>query len=84
MEVGLLGASDDVVFQRAIEQGRAILTHNVADFLALTEQLADEGRAHAGLFLSPQLPFGDLLRRTLRAIRDRGADDLANAVVWLS
>ncbi len=83
-EVELSGTSDDRVFEFALEQGRSLLTHNVADFLALTERYAREGRAHGGLFLATQLPFAELLRRTLRAFRDRDADDLANAVVWLT
>lgn len=82
-ELGLSGAPDQVVFQRAIDAGRTVLTHNVADFLVLTQDLADEGEAHTGLLLSPQLPFSDLLRRTLRTLRDRDVSDLVSAVVWL-
>ena len=83
-EEGLSGATDDRVFEQAFAHGRVLLTHNVADFLALTERRAVEERPHRGLFLAPQLPFGELLRRTLRALRDRTADDLVNAVVWMA
>ena len=82
-KAGLSGASDERVFQQAIERERAVLTHNVAHFLALTERFAAEGRHHRGLFLPPQLPFGDLLRRTLRAFRDRSPDELTDSTVWL-
>ena len=83
-EAGLSDASDERVFAFALEGARALLTHNVADFLALTDRYAEEGRAHAGLFLTPQIPFAELLRRTLRAFRDRKAEDLVSAVVWLT
>lgn len=82
-EAGLSGASDERVFQQAIEEARAVLTHNVAHFLALTERFAADGRHHRGLILSPQLPFGVLLRRTLSAFRDRSPDDMTDATVWL-
>lgn len=36
------------------------------------------------MLLAAQLPFGELLRRTLRALGDRSADELVNAVVWLA
>lgn len=82
-ELDLSGAPDQVVFQRAIDEGRAVLTHNIADFLVLTQDLADKGEAHAGLLLSPQLSFSGLLQRTLRTLRDRDTADFVNAVVWL-
>ena len=83
-EAGLSGASDEKVFEFALDSGRALLTHNVADFLNLTDRYAEEGRTHAGLFLAPHLPFAELLRRTLRAFRDRKEQDLASAVIWLT
>ena len=62
-EEGLSAASDDRVFAQALDQGRVLLTHNVADFLTLTQRFASDSRPHGGLFLVPQLPFGKLLRR---------------------
>ena len=70
-EAGLSGANDDSVFSFALESERALLTHNVADFLALTERYAAEGRAHAGLFLAPQLPFAELLASRSQHIAER-------------
>ena len=83
-EVGLSGAADEAVLGWATEQRRAVLTHNVADFLVLTERAAEAGEDHCGVLPSPQLPFGELLHRTLRTLRDRTDDDLVNAVVWLA
>ena len=82
-EVGLSGATDERVLQEASDQERALLTHNVAHFLALARRWAEGDRHHRGLFLAPQLPFGELLRRALRAFRDRNMSDLKDAVVWL-
>ena len=82
-EAGLSGATDDRVFELAIEQERALLTHNIAHFLLLASRFADERRQHHGLLLSAQVPFGELLRRALRVFRDRTSEDLVNATVWL-
>ena len=37
-ELGLLGASDDVVFDVAVRQGRVIVTENFADFARLVDR----------------------------------------------
>ena len=83
-EVGLSGSPDVAVLEWAVEQRRAVLTHNVRDFLALAERAAESSLDHYGILPSPQLPFGDLLRRALRTLRDRTAADLVNAVVWMA
>jgi len=82
-EVGLSGATDPTVLDSAIEQKRAVLTHNVRHFLPLMERAAEAGREHFGIRPAAQLPFGELLHRTLRAVRDRSAEDFTNAIVWL-
>ncbi|MFT3717910.1 DUF5615 family PIN-like protein [Pseudorhodoferax sp.] len=45
-ELGCNGLPDAEVFARAQSEGRALLTHNVADFLALARQAGGE---HAGV-----------------------------------
>lgn len=37
---GLVGATDDEVYQRAVDEGRVLVTENSADFAALTERHA--------------------------------------------
>ncbi len=44
-ELGCNGLPDAQVFAQAQSQGRALLTHNVADFLALAQQAGE----HAGV-----------------------------------
>lgn len=47
----LLGQDDDVVFRRATELGRAVVTDNVRDFAPLHERWLANHETHAGLIL---------------------------------
>jgi predicted nuclease of predicted toxin-antitoxin system len=82
-EAGLSGATDPVVFEWAVQERRSVVTHNARHFLPLVEHAAGLGQDHFGLLPVAQLPLGELLRRALRTLRGRSAEDLTNAVVWL-
>lgn len=82
-ETGLRGREDADVFAAAILDERAVLTHNVGDFVALVAQFGTEGRRHYGLVLSEQLEFRELLGRVLHLLADRDAESMLNAVAWL-
>lgn len=83
LEAGLRSRPDPLVFDAAITDGRALLTHNVRHYMPLATQIAQAGRAHRGLLLAEQVEFRELLARLLRFLADRGEEDLANAIVWL-
>lgn len=64
----------------------ALLTFNVADFVALAAKWYAEGREHAGIILSEQLSrrrFGTLLRLALRLLDDLTSEELRNSVIDL-
>jgi len=82
-EIGQDERDDDDVFDAAIEDGRAVLTHNVGDFMEIVGRLGAEGRDHRGLVVAEQVEFRELLRRALQFLSDRDAESLVNAVVWL-
>jgi hypothetical protein len=98
-EAGLSGATDPTVFECVWRQSHLCspLPHQgmlppaslgiapyEKHFLPLVERAAEAGQDHFGLLPAAQLPFGELLRRALRAVRGRSAEDLTNAVVWLA
>lgn len=80
---GLLEASDAVVFKRAFDEDRIVVTKNIGDF----EKLAQTSDLHCGVVL---LEKGDMLRdeqlATIRsavaAIARRG--DMINTVLWVA
>jgi len=83
LEVGLKSVDDPVVLAAAVAQRRAVLTHNVTDFLPLAGEYGRRGRDHFGILISKQVDVKELLARTTRALAERTPDELFNAVVWL-
>lgn len=67
----------------ATSQGRAILTHNIRDFHRISKEYAKINKFHAGMILSSQLPFKEILKRTIRLLNKLNAEDILNHVVWL-
>jgi len=84
LEAGLKSKSDSLVLATAVAQGRAVLTHNVTDFLPLAGEYARLGRNHLGILVAKQMDVKALLGRTTRALAERKPADLLNAVVWLT
>ena len=73
--------ADQLAF--AAKEGRAILTHNVRHFVSLSRAGIGTGLDHAGVIVSDQLPFKDLLARTLRLLHHHTPESLQNRLVWL-
>lgn len=64
---------DDVLLLRCLDEQRALLTNNVADFAALARRWAAEGRSHAGLVFTSDtsMPRGRAtIGRYVRALDD--------------
>jgi hypothetical protein len=85
-EAGNLGVSDEAQLSYASDQGMAILTYNIQDFITLARRWDSAGREHAGIILSEQFSqrrFGMLLRRALRLVDSLTADEVRNQIVFL-
>jgi uncharacterized protein with PIN domain len=83
-EAGLRGVSDAEQLAFAAQQGRAILTFNVRDFVALHQRFVDAGDAHAGIVVSTQIALPELMRRMVRLLNDLRGTDLHNRLEWLN
>ena len=83
-EAGMNGKSDAEQLEFAISQGRAILTHNISHFAKLAEEYVANNRHHYGVLFSQQIEFGELLRRTIRFLSARSAEQIMNMVDWLN
>src|SRR5215472_14810772 len=51
-ELGLAGSSDPEVFTAAIQEGRALLTENVADFTRISAEHLLAGQHHPGVLIA--------------------------------
>ena len=83
LEVERTGKSDSEQLAYAVQRRRAILTHNIRDYVLLHRAYQAQGKAHHGILVSDQVPLRDLLRRTLRCLSHSTAEELHNRVIWL-
>ena len=83
-QAGNTTLSDEAQLAFATQAGRAIVTFNRRDFVALARRWQEEGRSHGGMILSRELPLPELLRRFRRFLHQHQSDDLTNQVQWLS
>lgn len=77
------GLSDLEQLAFAVKQRRAFLTHNTRDFVLLDREYRAKGQTHCGILVCDQVPFRELLRRTLRRLDQKSEADIRNQVVWL-
>jgi predicted nuclease of predicted toxin-antitoxin system len=86
LEAGMIERGDAEHLNYATEQGRVLCTFNVGDFYRLHTEYVTEGRTHAGIVLMSQQRFsiGEQMRRLLRLIASRSADEMEGWVEFLS
>lgn len=85
-EAGLIEQKDEVHLEYATRQGRALLSFNVGDFHRLHTSFLREGKSHAGIILARQQRYsvGEQMRRLLKLIAAKSAEEMSNQVEYLS
>ncbi len=85
-EEGRRGYSDEEQLKFAASEARVIYSFNTKDFLPLHFKFLEEDRPHAGIILAQQENFkvGEQMRRILRMIDERSAEEMHNQYVFLS
>jgi len=63
LEIGRAGRSDLEQFTYAVSQERALLTHNIRDFLAIDDRYRTEGHEHFGIIVSDHVQCGIIPKR---------------------
>lgn len=86
LEVERIRCKDDDQLKWATAQGRVIYTCNRGDFFSLHTEWLVDGRSHAGIIFGQQQRFsvGEQLRRLLKLIEAKSAEDMLNQVEFLS
>jgi hypothetical protein len=79
-EAEQIGVSDEEQLAYATAQGRTLFTYNTRDFAVLHAEYASHQQTHAGIIVSDQLQVGLIVRRLLKLIDARSAEDMEN---WL-
>ncbi len=83
-EASRLCESDESQLLWAANQGRVLVTFNVAHFTGMHAAWLRGGRHHTGIVVSIQRPIGDLLRRLLHLGNTLDADATRDRLEFLS
>ena len=83
-ETGRLGLSDEDQLEWSAQEGRILVTFNVAHFAKLHADWLDRGLHHAGIVVSAQRPVGDLLQRLLHLAQTLNSDVMQDRIEFLS
>ncbi|MEA5514230.1 DUF5615 family PIN-like protein [Nodularia sp. UHCC 0506] len=84
-ELSRTGFSDEEQLTIATEQQRAFYTFNVGDFCQLHTLYITQKRTHSGIIISSQdYSLGEQMRRVLKLMATKSAQDMENQLVFLS
>lgn len=83
-ESKLVGASDPEQLDFAVAQKRVIFTFNRGDFVQLHMEYLSNGHSHSGIIISDQLETGVVIRRLLKLLDARSAEQMQDWLEFLS
>jgi hypothetical protein len=85
LDEGMIERSDREHLDYATGQGRVLYSFNRRDFYRLHTLYLGQGKTHAGIILAHQQHYsvGEQMRRLLRLIATRSAEDMRDKVEFL-
>jgi hypothetical protein len=83
-EAGKIGISDAGQLAFAVSLDRTVFTFNRGDFARLHAEYLQHSQDHAGIIVSDQLEISVVIRRLLRLLDGRRAEDMHNWLEFLS
>ncbi len=83
-EADLMGHPDEEQLSFATAQARTIFTFNRGDFARLHKAWITAGKPHAGIIVSDQLETGVVVRRLLKLLAARSAEEIRDQFEYLS
>ena len=83
VEVKMHGKSDPAQMAYAVKNHRAILSHNIRDYILLAKEYSHKGLKHNGIIVSDQVAFEKLLKRVLKFLYKNSKEELENQFIWL-
>ncbi len=86
LESGMTAATDEEQLEFAGSHGRVLVSFNSSDFCRIHTELLSQGRSHVGIILVAQQRYsiGERLRRLLKLIAGRTAEEMHNRLEFLS
>ena len=84
-EAQMLSRSDEEQLRWALENQRVIYSFNIRDFYRMHTNWIEDRQTHSGIILGFQsYSIGEQMRRILRIIATKSAEDMKNQVEFLS
>ncbi|NJN85692.1 MAG: DUF5615 family PIN-like protein [Leptolyngbyaceae cyanobacterium SL_7_1] len=84
-EIGTISFSDEDQLILATQQQRVLYTFNVGDFCQLHNIFISRNQIHSGIIISSQeYSIGEQMRRALKLIATKSAEEMVNQLVFLS
>ena len=83
-EVGMNSYEDDVPFEFAISEKRAVVTNNFGDFVRLYDEYAALGKQHYGVILTTKCTVGEIVKRLKNFLRSITVEEMKNQIRWLN
>lgn len=77
---------DEEHLEYAVSESRTLFTFNIRHFVQLHRKWQAKHKSHCGIIVSPQFSieaFGELLRRTLRALSAWTSESINNQLLFL-
>jgi predicted nuclease of predicted toxin-antitoxin system len=86
LDAGMIDREDAEHLDYATEHGRVLCTFNISDFYRLHSEYVAQSKPHAGIILMRQQYYsvGEQMRRLLRLMASKSADEMKNWVEFLS
>ena len=86
LDEDMIERSDVTHLEYATQQGRVLYSFNVGDFYDLHTSYLAQGKNHAGIILASQqrYPIGEQMRRLLRLIATKSAEEMKDNLEFLS
>jgi hypothetical protein len=84
--VGMRQRDDEEHLLFATTQGRVLYGFNIRDFYRLHTEFLTQGRSHAGIILAMQQQYsiGEQMRRLLKLVATKSAEEMKDQVEFLS
>jgi hypothetical protein len=86
LDAGMIERSDEGHLEYATKEGRVLYSFNVRDFYGLHQEYLAGGKSLAGIILGRQQRYsaGEQMRRLLKLIATKSAEEMKNHVEFLS
>lgn len=84
-KVGMRQRDDEAQLALATSQSRVLYGCNIKDYFRIHTEWLMEGKSHTGIVLTKQQTYsvGEELRRLLRLIESKSADEMINQLLFL-